>query len=170
MVQRAETKSDGETVSAQSAMRWLDGSGAGCSDLQPAPMKPSGKLTRPRLAIDRRRWMQMAATFAISGAVLRWAIANNSSQVSVLALENGIRILAIEFPASAHVSIFSFLPLGLTSDGPGQAQWSHLVEHLVIRSTIPEQTATANFSRAFPGRWRHSPTSVPGRRSCKSRC
>lgn len=25
--------------------------------------------------------------------------------------------------------------MGLTSDGPGQTQWSHLVEHLVVRST-----------------------------------
>ena len=27
--------------------------------------------------------------------------------------------------------------MGLCSDGPGRAQWSHLVEHLVIRTTIP---------------------------------
>jgi predicted Zn-dependent peptidase len=52
-------------------------------------------------------------------------------------LPNGIRILSIYIPDSKNVSIFSFLPMGFCSDGPGQAQWSHLVEHLVIRSTIP---------------------------------
>ena len=62
-------------------------------------------------------------------------MANDSSQVSVLDLENGLRVIAIEFPGSTYVSIFSFLPLGLMSDGPGQAQWSHLVEHLVAHGT-----------------------------------
>ncbi len=52
-------------------------------------------------------------------------------------LPNGIRILSISIPGSKNVSIFSFLPMGLCSDGPSQAQWSHLVEHLIIRTTIP---------------------------------
>jgi predicted Zn-dependent peptidase len=34
--------------------------------------------------------------------------------------------------------------MGLTSDDPNQAQWSHLVEHLVIRSTIPTDSPEAN--------------------------
>ena len=52
-------------------------------------------------------------------------------------LPNGIRIVSIYMAESKNVSIFSFLPMGLSSDGPGQGQWSHLVEHLVIRTTIP---------------------------------
>ncbi|MHC4083773.1 MAG: insulinase family protein [Planctomycetota bacterium] len=63
-----------------------------------------------------------------------WA---NKPVTTSFALPNGIRILSIYIPDSKNVSIFSFLPMGLCSDGPGQAQWSHLVEHLVIRSTIP---------------------------------
>jgi predicted Zn-dependent peptidase len=63
-----------------------------------------------------------------------WA---NKPVTRSFALPNGIRILSIYIPDSKNVSIFSFLPMGLCSDGPGQAQWSHLVEHLVIRSTIP---------------------------------
>jgi len=46
-------------------------------------------------------------------------------------LSNGIQAVAVHLPGSTNVSIFSFLPLGLTSDGPNQAQWSHLVEHLL---------------------------------------
>jgi predicted Zn-dependent peptidase len=57
------------------------------------------------------------------------------AKVEMQSLANGIRVVSIQFPTSTNVSIFTFLPLGLTSDGPGQAQWSHLVEHLVIRST-----------------------------------
>ena len=59
-------------------------------------------------------------------------------------LANGIRLVSIHFPGSTNVSIFGFLPMGLTSDEPGQAQWSHLVEHLAIRSTMPADSPHAN--------------------------
>ena len=59
-------------------------------------------------------------------------------------LANSIRVLSVHFPGSTNVSIFSFLPLGLVTDGPGRAQWSHLVEHLVIRSTVPANSRQAN--------------------------
>ena len=59
-------------------------------------------------------------------------------------LANSIRVLSIHFPGSTNVSIFTFLPLGLVTDGPGQAQWSHLIEHLVIRSTVPANSRQAN--------------------------
>src|SRR5260221_14428870 len=50
-------------------------------------------------------------------------------------LSIGLRLVAIHNPGSRSESILTFLPMGLTSDGPGQTQWSHLVEHLVVRST-----------------------------------
>jgi predicted Zn-dependent peptidase len=59
-------------------------------------------------------------------------------------LPNGIRTVSVYFPGSTNVSIFTFLPLGLAKDGPAQAQWSHLVEHLVIRSTIQGELSMAN--------------------------
>ncbi len=59
-------------------------------------------------------------------------------------LDNGIRVVSIYFPGSTNVSIITFLPLGLANDGPNQTQWSHLVEHLVIRSTVPEDLSMAN--------------------------
>jgi len=59
-------------------------------------------------------------------------------------LPNGIRVVSLYFPGSTNVSIFSFLPLGLAEDAPRQTQWSHLVEHLVIRSTIPGDLSMAN--------------------------
>lgn len=71
------------------------------------------------------------------------AASSTSAQRSTT-LSNGIRIAAVFLPESTNVSIFTFCPLGLAHDGPGQAQWSHLVEHLVIRSTVPEGHSTAN--------------------------
>ncbi len=65
-------------------------------------------------------------------------------KVDSASLPNGLRVVSVHFPASTNVSIFTFLPMGLTADAPDQAQWSHLVEHLVIRSTIPANSAQAN--------------------------
>ncbi len=59
-------------------------------------------------------------------------------------LPNGIRVVSICFPGSTNVFIFTLSTLGLANDGPGQTQWSHLVEHLVIRSTIPDDLSIAN--------------------------
>lgn len=59
-------------------------------------------------------------------------------------LSNGISVVVVHLPESPHVSLFTFLPLGLAVDGPDQAQWSHLVEHLVIRSTISGDLRQAN--------------------------
>lgn len=59
-------------------------------------------------------------------------------------LANGIRALVVQFPKSTNVSIYTFCPLSLATDGPHQAQWAHLVEHLVIRSTVPEFARFAN--------------------------
>ena len=70
--------------------------------------------------------------------------ASSSSVPRTTALPNGIRVATVFFPGSTNVSIFTFFPLGLAQDGPRQAQWSHLVEHLVIRSTVPEDLSTAN--------------------------
>lgn len=59
-------------------------------------------------------------------------------------LANGIRVIAVHFPGSTNVAIFTYLPMGLASDGTQQSQWSHLVEHLVIRSTVPADSPMAN--------------------------
>ena len=59
-------------------------------------------------------------------------------------LDNGIVVVCVHFPASTNVAIFTFLTMGLAADGLAQAQWSHLVEHLVIRSTIPANSPQAN--------------------------
>ena len=59
-------------------------------------------------------------------------------------LENGIRVVLVPMPGSENVSIFTYAPMGMTWDDPGRAQWSHLVEHLAIRSTHAAGTQEAN--------------------------
>jgi len=63
---------------------------------------------------------------------------------SSFTLSNGVRVVSVYFPGSTNVNIFSFLPMGLASDGPRQTQWSHLVEHLTIRATFPDSLEIAN--------------------------
>ena len=41
-------------------------------------------------------------------------------------LTNGIRVVAVYFPGSTNVAIFTYSPMSLTSDGPQQSQWAHL--------------------------------------------
>ena len=65
-------------------------------------------------------------------------------QTSVFPLENGIRVVVVQFPESENVSIMTFLPMGLAFDGPDRAQWSHLVEHMVIKSTGVEDFKVVN--------------------------
>lgn len=48
------------------------------------------------------------------------------------ALENGVRVLHASLPDAERQSIFVFLPLGLARERAGQAQWSHLLEHMLI--------------------------------------
>src|SRR5207302_161304 len=40
-------------------------------------------------------------------------------------LTNGIRIVTVYFPGSTNESIFTYLPMSLTSDGPPPSQWAH---------------------------------------------
>lgn len=59
-------------------------------------------------------------------------------------LDNGIRIVTVPMPGSRNVSIFTYLPMGLVSDDAGRTQWSHVIEHLVIRSTHPTGSQEVN--------------------------
>lgn len=52
-------------------------------------------------------------------------------------LPNGVRAVVVHVPDAPRQTTFTFLPLSLATDGPNQAQWSHLIEHLLIRSTDP---------------------------------
>ena len=53
-------------------------------------------------------------------------------------LENGIRATVIRIDGAPREALFTLLPLGLALDDARRAQHSHLLEHLVIRTTDPE--------------------------------
>src|SRR5829696_3109193 len=59
-------------------------------------------------------------------------------------LPNGIRVSYLHLKDSNDVSIFTFLPMGLAFDEAGRTQWAHLIEHLVLRTTMPGRLTHAN--------------------------
>ena len=58
-------------------------------------------------------------------------------KVTRFTLSNGIKVVNLYVENSTDVGIFSYLPLGLVADGEAKTQWSHLIEHLTIRTTGP---------------------------------
>jgi hypothetical protein len=64
-------------------------------------------------------------------------VAANAPTVERFTLQNGIRVVVLTYPKSEDAAIFTFLPMGLVSGGPGQPQHPSLIARLVLRSTIP---------------------------------
>jgi len=58
-------------------------------------------------------------------------------------LANGIRVVAVHVPGATRQCTFTFLPPALANDPVHRAQWSHLLEHMVIRSTDAEGLVAA---------------------------
>ena len=77
-------------------------------------------------------------------AIVCCACNSHRSQTQIADLPNGIKLVSVYFPGSTNTSVFTFTPMGLADDCPGQAQWAHLVEHLVLRTTVTEDLTHAN--------------------------
>ena len=70
--------------------------------------------------------------------------ANATPEVTRFTLENGIRVVNLHVEDSTDVIILSYLPLGLATDGKAKAYWSHLINHLTLRTTGPIDYNTSN--------------------------
>ena len=87
----------------------------------------------PFASMRARRIAACALTLLTCGT----GLALEPARVSRFRLENGLRVLVLDVEGAEHVGIFSFLPLGLAGDAAGRTQWSHLIEHLTLRTTGP---------------------------------
>ncbi|MDG2148173.1 MAG: hypothetical protein P8N09_01480 [Planctomycetota bacterium] len=59
-----------------------------------------------------------------------------------LTLANGIEVIIFEAPLAEQQAFFTLIPLGLLDDEAESAQFSHLMEHLILRSTDPDSLIT----------------------------
>jgi len=69
---------------------------------------------------------------------------NTAPKVTRFTLNNGIRVVNLYVENSTDVGIFSYLPLGLVTDGKAKAYWSHLINHLTVRTAGPIDYNTSN--------------------------
>ncbi len=58
-----------------------------------------------------------------------------AAQYEVVSLKNGVKAVLSPVEDSTDINIITWSPMGLCDDAEGQAQWSHLLEHLVVGST-----------------------------------
>ena len=69
---------------------------------------------------------------------------NTTPKVTRFTLSNGIKVVNLHVENSTDVGIFSYLPLGLVTDGKARPYWSHLINHLTLRTTGPIDFKTSN--------------------------
>ena len=69
---------------------------------------------------------------------------NTTPKVTRFTLSNGIRVVNLHVENSTDVGIFSYLPLGLVTDGKAKPYWSHLINHLTFRTAGPIDYKTSN--------------------------
>ena len=69
---------------------------------------------------------------------------NTAPKVTRFTLSNGIRVVNLHVENSTDVGIFSYLPLGLVTDGKAKPYWSHLINHLTVRTAGPIDFKTSN--------------------------
>lgn len=84
-------------------------------------------------------------TFVVLFLVCNFSLAFAAPpEVTRFTLNNGIKVVNLYVENSSDVGIFSYLPLGLAADGKAKIQWSHLIEHLTIRTAGPIDFKTSN--------------------------
>ncbi|MDE0316831.1 MAG: sigma-70 family RNA polymerase sigma factor [Candidatus Poribacteria bacterium] len=69
---------------------------------------------------------------------------NGPPKVTRFTLSNGIRVVNLFVEDSTDVGIFSYLPLGLVTDGKAKAQWSNLIMRLSVRTSGPVDLKTSS--------------------------
>ncbi|MGI9014973.1 MAG: hypothetical protein ACR2GY_12090 [Phycisphaerales bacterium] len=57
------------------------------------------------------------------------------ARVQEYQLDNGVRVVNVYVPGANRQVTFSCIPVSMGDEPDGQAQWSHLLEHMMIRST-----------------------------------
>ena len=114
------------------------------TDAKPALRNQVGQATTPGKSGTGSQIPEKISTVKASENFPNLSVSNTAPKVTRFTLSNGIRVVNLYAENSADVGIFSYLPLGLVTDGKAKAQWSHLVNYLTVRTTGPIDYNTSN--------------------------
>jgi zinc protease len=64
--------------------------------------------------------------------------------ISMLALQNGLRVVVVKDPAAEEVSVTTRYAVGAADDDPSTAGTAHLVEHLMFQQILGDQSLMAH--------------------------
>ncbi len=118
--------------------------------------------------VSRMKVCVVVTMLAIASSVItaRVSAQANAVRFERFALKNDVRVVHAHVPDAERQATFVFLPLGLAHDGANQAQWSHLLEHMLIRSTDPQPVHDPELGingETMAGTMRLEAISVPAR-------
>ena len=126
-------------------------------------------MERPESPVDPNRRNATLTTLAAALPLLLPAAEAEDPFVR-LELPNGVTAAILHVEDAPKQSFFTFLPAGLYGDGAHRAQFAHVAEHMLIRSTDPASLQADGFeingettgsslrldSYAEPAKWRES--------------
>ncbi len=114
------------------------------TDAKPALRNQVGQAATPGKSGTGSQVAEKISTAKASENFPNLSVSNAAPKVTRFTLSNGIRVVNLYVENSADVGIFSYLPLGLVTDGKAKAQWSHLVNYLTVRTAGPIDYNTSN--------------------------
>lgn len=79
----------------------------------------------------------IAGAVIVLGMTAITAAAADDVEIERFGLANGVQVVIAHVPDAPNQTIYTFLPRTLVNDDANRAQWSHLLEHLIIRTTDP---------------------------------
>ena len=114
------------------------------TDAKPALRNQVGQAATPGKSSIGSQVPEKISTPKASENFPNLSVSNAAPKVTRFTLSNGIRVVNLYVENSADVGIFSYLPLGLVTDGKAKAQWSYLVNYLTVRTAGPIDYNTRN--------------------------
>ena len=114
------------------------------TDAKPAIRNQVGRAATPGKSSTGSQVSEKVLAPNASERFPKLPISNAAPKVTRFTLSNGIQVVNLYVENLEDVGIFSYLPLGLVTDGKAKAQWSHLVNYLTVRTAGPIDYTTSN--------------------------
>ena len=114
------------------------------TDTKPAVRSQIGKAALGKSSSTESRISEEVSQPNASEDFPMITASNGPPKVTRFTLSNGIRVVNLHVENTKDVGIFSYLPLGLATDGKAKAQWSNLIMRLSVRTPGPVDYNTSS--------------------------